>query len=108
MSTLSNKKCMPCEGIGSPFKDDEIKKYQAYTPEWTVNEGRLERNFSFVDFKEAVAFVNKVAAIAEEENHHPDMLIHKYKEVKIQLYTHKLNGLTENDFIVAAKIDEIQ
>lgn len=75
-------------------------------PGWELKEDKIERKFEFKDFKEAMAFVNKVADIAESEGHHPDIEI-KYNKVEIELSTHAIDGLSENDFIVAAKIDRV-
>jgi len=69
---------------------------------------KIRKNFVFKDFKEALSFVNKIGALAEEENHHPDILIHSYKKVSITTYTHAVSGLTENDLILAAKIDTLR
>jgi 4a-hydroxytetrahydrobiopterin dehydratase len=106
---LSNKKCVPCEGGISPFSLEDLFEYQKQVHEdWRVaDEGKkIKRDFSFADFKEAMAFVNKVADIAETESHHPDITI-SYNKVVISLWTHAIGGLSENDFIMAAKIDEL-
>ncbi len=68
---------------------------------------QITKEYKFDDFKEALAFVNKVAELAEQEGHHPNIIIHDYRKVKISLYTHAIKGLHENDFILAAKIDEL-
>lgn len=109
MTDLVNQKCVPCEGGVPPFTPEEVEKYQKeISSEWTVLEGkRLERKFKFKDFKEAMGFVNKVAGVSEEEQHHPDIKIF-YSLVTITLWTHAISGLSENDFIMAAKIDQIQ
>ena len=106
---LSNKKCVPCEGGISPFSLEDLFAYQKQVHEdWRVaDEGKkIKRDFTFVDFKEAMAFVNKVADIAEMEGHHPDITI-SYNKVVVSLWTHAIGGLSENDFIMAAKIDAI-
>src|SRR5687768_11411686 len=99
---LTKIKCKPCEGGIAPLRDEEIvdlmKKLKS---EWKRAEKSIEREFKFKNFVQAMQFVNKVAEVAEEEGHHPDILIH-YNIVKINLWTHAVNGLTENDFIVAA------
>ena len=100
-------KCQACEGgkvkVLSP---EEARTLQAHVPKWKLrkDEPRLWREFTFKDFVRAMKFVNKVAELAEEEGHHPDFHIH-YDKVKLGLWTHALGGLSENDFIVAAKID---
>lgn len=105
---LAGKKCVPCEGGVPPFDTDKIDKYKKeISSEWTVLDGKkLERKFKFKDFKEAMEFVNKIADIAEEEQHHPDIKIF-YNLVTITLWTHAIGGLSENDFILSAKIDAI-
>lgn len=105
---LTNKKCVPCEGGVPPFTPEEVETYQKeIDPEWNVLEGkRLERRYKFKNFKEAMQFVNKVAEVAEEQQHHPDIKIF-YSLVTITLWTHAISGLSENDFIMAAKIDQI-
>jgi 4a-hydroxytetrahydrobiopterin dehydratase len=106
---LTKKVCVACSGDLPPMKDEEIQKYRKEVPHWNViqenSTNKIERTFSFNNFKEAIAFVNKVAAIAEAEQHHPNIFIHEFKKVKLILYTHAIKGLHENDFIVAAKID---
>ncbi|HVU79959.1 MAG TPA: 4a-hydroxytetrahydrobiopterin dehydratase [Candidatus Paceibacterota bacterium] len=108
-SSLAKKKCVPCEGGVKPMTPEEaIKLMPELDPEWAlIDEAHLlARSFHFKDFKQTMAFVNKVAEIAEEEGHHPDMTV-SYSDVGIELTTHAIEGLSENDFIVAAKIDEI-
>jgi 4a-hydroxytetrahydrobiopterin dehydratase len=107
-SELLSKKCKPCEGGVPPMSPDEIDKYTGgIDGKWKVMENKkLEREFSFINFRHTMDFVNKVAGIAEEEGHHPDMCVH-YGKVEIELTTHAIKGLSENDFILAAKIDRI-
>lgn len=105
MSELKHKKCIPCEG-GSPLPENQVKELLKKTPNWILKEKKIERNFEFTDFKEAMQFVNKVADIAEEQGHHPDFHIH-YNKVTLDLWTHAMNGLSENDFVMAAKINDI-
>ena len=99
---------MPCEVGGEPLGQREAAGLLAQlSDEWTLNEaGHLERKLKFADFVEAIAFVNKVASLAEVEGHHPDIAIH-YSRVTIELWTHAVKGLSENDFIVASKIDAL-
>ena len=111
MSDLLNKKCVPCEGGVLPFDISEIHKYQKKVDGWNIikNEKEkffLNKKFNFQNFSESQEFVNKVGIISEEEGHHPDILFGwGYAEIKI--ITHAIEGLSENDFILAAKIDQI-
>jgi len=106
---LKNKKCIPCEGGISPLDDVQINAFlSAVDTRWQIREGKeLYREFHFVNFKHTMTFVNKVAEIAEQEGHHPDIHI-SYAKCRLELWTHAINGLSENDFILAAKIDEIE
>jgi len=104
---LADKKCVPCRGGAPPLKDKELKKLHSSIPEWqVVNEHHLHREFRFPDFKQALDFVNRVGSIAEQEGHHPDILL-AWGKVGITLWTHTIDGLTESDFILAAKIDRV-
>ena len=111
MSDLLNKKCVPCEGGVLPFDISEIHKYQKKVDGWNIikNEKEkffLNKKFNFENFSQSQEFVNKVGIISEEEGHHPDILFGwGYAEIKIT--THAIAGLSENDFILAAKIDQI-
>ena len=103
---LIQKHCVPCEGGTPPFTHQQIKTYlPQINPEWrVVNYAKLVRDFKFKNFVEAMKFVNQVADIAEAEGHHPNLHIF-YSKVTIELCTHAVGGLSENDFILAAKID---
>ncbi|HEV3028205.1 MAG TPA: 4a-hydroxytetrahydrobiopterin dehydratase [Planctomycetota bacterium] len=105
---LTKKKCRPCDGGVKPLSPDDARVLAAQVPRWKLrkDEPRLWREYIFKDFVRAMKFVNKVAEIAEAENHHPDVHIH-YNKVKLVLWTHDIGGLSENDFIVAAKVDEL-
>lgn len=105
---LITKKCVPCEGGTPPLTKDEAEKYLKEVPDWEEDPKykRVRRRFKFADFKEAMVFVNEVAELAEREEHHPDIHI-AYNRVEIVLTTHAIDGLSENDFIVAAKIDQL-
>jgi 4a-hydroxytetrahydrobiopterin dehydratase len=105
-SSLSAKTCVPCRGGIPPLTEETAREYAAATPEWTLAEDgtRLFRRFEFKDFKAAMEFVNRVADLAEDEGHHPDIAIH-WNKVELTLWTHKIGGLHENDFILAAKVD---
>lgn len=108
MTNLTEKKCRPCEGIGKAYAPDEAKKLMEQVPGWQMAaDGKsIEREFSTKNFTAAVDLINKIAVIAEGEDHHPDVHLTGYRKLKIILRTHALGGLTENDFIVAAKINE--
>lgn len=104
---LTDKKCVACEGGIPPLTPTEISVFQPQVPLWKVLEDGLSisREFQFKDFKEALSFMNRVGILAEEEGHHPDMNLFAYRKVLITLSTHAIGGLSENDFILAAKID---
>jgi 4a-hydroxytetrahydrobiopterin dehydratase len=103
---LAQKKCVPCRGGIPPLEPERAREYLARVPGWTLSEDarRISKRFTFKSFPDAIAFVNEVAEVADSEGHHPDIAIH-YREVELVLYTHKIGGLHENDFIMAAKID---
>ena len=108
MSTLASKTCVPCRGGVPALKGIDLEKIRKEVPEWkVVNEHHLTRTFTFPDFKQALDFVNRVGALAEEQGHHPDILL-AWGKAEITLWTHKIDGLTESDFIMAAKIDGVQ
>ena len=111
MTDLSNKKCVPCEGGVIPFDISEIHKYQKKVDGWNINENKekiffLEKSFKFKNFLESQKFVNKVGEISEQEGHHPDIRF-GWGYVEISITTHAIKGLSENDFILASKIDKI-
>ncbi len=107
-SELSKKECMPCEGDTDPLSHTQSEELLEEINQWVlVDDVAIEKTLKFTDFKEVMAFVNKVADIAEKEGHHPNIYIFDYKKVKITLTTHAIKGLSENDFILASKIDEI-
>jgi len=109
MEDLKHKKCTPCEGGIKPFNREKINYYLNAAPDWEVIEDKIiKKEFSFKNFAEAVEFVNKVANLAEEEGHHPDISLHNWNKVTLILTTHAINGLSSNDFIMAVKIDLIQ
>lgn len=102
---LSSKKCLPCAKGTPPLKGDVLKAYaDELPPGWLiVEEHHLQGEFVFKNFQQALDFTNKVGAIAEEEKHHPDIYL-SWGKVRVELWTHKIDGLSENDFILAAKI----
>ena len=104
---LSQQKCQVCEVGAPPMAQVDIDEHLKEVSGWTQKENKIERLFKFADFKEAISFVNKVADIAEAEGHHPDIHI-SYSKVTITLWTHAVGGLSLNDFILAAKIDEVE
>jgi len=107
---LAQRNCVPCRGGVPPLKGDKLKEFHqqlADPAQWSVvNEHRIARVYKFPDFKSALAFVNRVGALAEEQGHHPDILL-RWGKVEITLWTHAVDGLTESDFILAAKIDQL-
>jgi 4a-hydroxytetrahydrobiopterin dehydratase len=104
---LADKKCIPCRGGTPPLKGKELEALHKSVPKWTVSkEHHLTREYKFPDFAKALEFVNKVGAVAEEQGHHPDILL-AWGKAEITLWTHKIDGLTESDFIMAAKIDRV-
>ena len=107
MSDLARKQCVPCRGGVPPLSGKELENLAKQVPHWKViNAHHISRAFMFPDFKQALAFVNKVGAIAEEQGHHPDILL-SWGKAEVTTWTHKIDGLTESDFILAAKIDEL-
>jgi 4a-hydroxytetrahydrobiopterin dehydratase len=108
MSELANKECVPCRGGVPPLKGEEIKAIHAKLGGgWSVvDEHHLEKDYEFNDFREALDFTNRVGELAEGEGHHPDIYL-AWGKVKLTIWTHKIDGLTESDFILAAKADEV-
>ena len=104
---LADQHCEPCKGGTPPLKGAALNTYKERVPEWTiVNEHHVERVFKFPDFVTALAFVNRIGAIAEAEGHHPDLEL-GWGRVGVKIYTHKIGGLSTSDFILAAKIDAL-
>jgi len=110
MPSLASKTCVPCRGGVPPLKGKELNQIHQQLPQgehWKiVNEHHITRTFTFPDFKQALDFVNRVGALAEEQGHHPDILL-TWGKAEITLWTHKVDGLSESDFIMAAKIDQL-
>ena len=107
MSELSSKTCVPCRGGVPPLEGAELQKLSKQVPGWKVVEGHhITRTFAFPDFRQALDFVNKVGELAETQGHHPDIFL-TWGKAEITTWTHKINGLSESDFILAAKIDEL-
>ncbi|MDB5224744.1 MAG: putative pterin-4-alpha-carbinolamine dehydratase [Candidatus Adlerbacteria bacterium] len=109
LKKLADKKCIPCEGNMRPYAPDEATAMMPHLKDWMLidDSHMLAKEYHFKNFKQVMEFVNKVAAIAEDQGHHPDMSV-SYDAVGIELTTHAIGGLSENDFIVAAKIDLIK
>lgn len=109
MKNLTRKHCVPCEGGVTPLSGPELDQYLSEVKGWRVNAERtaISKEVLFTDFVSGVVFITDVAHIAEEEGHHPDLNLHDYNKVTVTLSTHAINGLSENDFILAAKIDEL-
>ena len=108
-SDLAARHCVPCEGGTPPMTRAEAERYLAQVAGWQLVEGeplKIARGVKRKDFAEAMAFVNSIADLAEREQHHPDICI-SWNRVKLELFTHAIGGLSENDFIMAAKIDEL-
>ena len=102
---LTAKSCVPCREGAPALEGESLLRLAQQVPEWTVvEEHHLLRNFSFPDFKTALDFVNRAGAIAETQGHHPDLLL-SWGRVEAKIYTHKIGGLSESDFILAAKLD---
>jgi len=107
MTQLARGHCVPCEAGTPPVAPERAREMAAQVPNWQLEDDtRLTRRFKFSDFSKAMAFVNKVAEIAEAEGHHPDIYI-SWNRVRLELTTHAIKGLSDNDFIMAAKIDEV-
>ena len=104
---LSQQKCKPCESGVSSMSEEEVQQYLKELNQWTIKDNKIQKVFKFSDFKEAIQFVNTIADIAENEGNHPDIFIF-YNKVEIILWTHAIKGLSLNDFILAAKIDDVQ
>ncbi len=109
MSTLSEKKCIPCEDKDmKPLSREEALAYMPELKDWKLSEDAkmISKEWVFKDFVKSISFVNQVTDVAEAEGHHPDVQIH-YNKVLLELSTHSIGGLSENDFILAAKLDEL-
>jgi 4a-hydroxytetrahydrobiopterin dehydratase len=107
MNDLAGRQCVPCRGGVPPLPAEEIAKLQAQLDGWeVVAEHHLRKEYKFEDFKAAQAFVNRVGELAEEQWHHPD-ICYGWGRAEVTIWTHKIDGLTESDFILAAKIDQL-
>ena len=107
MSELSRKTCVPCRGGVPPLRGEAIRPLIEQVPGWrVVDEHHLKKEYTFSDFQAALDFVNRAGAIAEDQGHHPDISL-SWGKAGVKIWTHKIDGLTESDFILAAKIDEV-
>jgi len=106
MSDLTKKKCVPCEGGVPPLSESQAQMLLSSVPGWNLEGKKITKEYTFQNFRESMKFVNRVAELAEEEGHHPDIHIY-YRRVRLDIFTHAIGGLSENDFILAAKIEEI-
>ena len=107
MAQLCDLKCVPCRGGVDPLKGEALPTLHEQVDEWDiVKEHHLARGFKFPDFRTALAFVNRVGELAEEQGHHPDIFL-TWGRARIEICTHKIDGLTESDFVLAAKIDRL-
>lgn len=104
MANLTQRYCVACEAGAPPMTMEQAEAMMSQVPGWGLGENKLSRRFKFKDFKEAMAFVNRIAELAESEGHHPDIYV-SWNRVRLELTTHAIKGLTENDFIMAAKVN---
>lgn len=109
MEELKTKKCEPCEGGVAPLSREETERLVGELPNWSLTDDgkRIRRECKVADFLAAIDFFIRVSKVAEDEGHHPDLHVVGYNQVTIELWTHAIDGLSENDFIIAAKIDEL-
>lgn len=108
MGSLADKTCVPCRGGVPSLTAEEIRPLHEEVPDWgVVNVHHLERSFEFPDFRTALDFVVEVGELAEEQGHHPDLYL-SWGRVDVEIWTHKIDGLTESDFVLAAKIDRLR
>ncbi|HZI85458.1 MAG TPA: 4a-hydroxytetrahydrobiopterin dehydratase [Pyrinomonadaceae bacterium] len=107
MNELANRECVPCRGGVPPLKNDEIKKFLSQISGWeAVKDHHLRKSYKFNGFAEAQAFVDRVGNLSEQQGHHPDICF-GWGYAEITIWTHKIDGLTESDFVLAAKIDKL-
>jgi len=109
MVALAEKDCVPCKGGVPPLKGNDLAKLRSeLKPGWQIiKDHHLEGEFKFKDFREALNFTNRIGELAEEQGHHPDIYL-SWGKVKVTIWTHKIDGLTESDFVLAAKIDKLE
>lgn len=109
-NTLSRKNCTPCEGIGCVLSSKESKALLKKTPGWSLSKERpvISRTYILKNFMAAVTLIERIADVAEQQDHHPDIHLEDYRNLRVDLTTHALKGLSENDFILAAKINRLK
>lgn len=103
---LASRKCKPCEGGVAPLKEAEIRNLLKQLDGWEYANGRIAKTYSFKNYYQTMAFVNAAAWISHREDHHPDVSV-GYKQCRVEYMTHAINGLSDNDFICAAKLDKL-
>ena len=103
---LASGRCKPCEGGVAPLKDQEIRNLLKQVPGWEHANGRIAKSYSFKNYYQTMAFVNAAAWISHREDHHPDITV-GYNQCRVEYWTHAIGGLSENDFICAAKLDRL-
>lgn len=110
MTLLSQQKCVPCQGNVSPVTNEDIAQYQSQVPNWSVKAENgiafLERSYSLANFQRALELAQRIGETAEEQQHHPTLIV-EWGKLTVQWWTHAINGLHQNDFVMAAKTDEI-
>lgn len=107
MSGLAERECVPCRGGVPPLKGEEIEEFATQLKDWrVVNEHHLQKTYEFKNFRESLDFVNRVGELAEAQGHHPDICF-GWGKADVTIWTHKIDGLTESDFVLAAKIDRL-
>jgi 4a-hydroxytetrahydrobiopterin dehydratase len=107
MSDLADLQCVPCRGGVPPLSGAEIEKLLKQLEGWqAVNEHHLQKTYRFQDFRESLEFVNRIGTLAEQQGHHPDICF-GWGKAEVTIWTHKIDGLTESDFVLAAKIDKL-
>ena len=107
MSSLASKHCVPCRGGVPPLKGEALRPLMEQLPFWkVVDEHHLSKTFLFPDFMTALEFANSIGQLSEQQGHHPDLCV-SWGKLDVQIYTHKIQGLSESDFILAAKIDQL-
>lgn len=107
MTELVERRCVPCEGGVAPLTPAEADALGESTPGWIRAHDRIHRDFLLADFRACIDWIRDVADLADDEGHHPDLLLHGFRNVRITLWTHAIHGLSDNDYILAAKIDRL-
>jgi 4a-hydroxytetrahydrobiopterin dehydratase len=109
MTDLTNQTCTACQGKEDKLSEKELQELLDEVPEWELSDdGWLVRDYEFSNFKECMGFVNQVALVAEAEFHHPNLNIHDWNQLRVEIYTHEIDGLTNSDFVLAAKISDLE